>query len=241
MRSLSRKFLYLAAGMAPAVALVMMRKTFFALAVPVLLVLSGCSGADSNESAQSDDELATAINLKDYAMASGVVAVGADARSLFEDIQANGGKDGENGSLFAGMTGEELDLADANDRKAAWGISCSPKEADSLVHLEACSLNAIVKTSGQKKQGETGYVISITGKLAEAIASSLPQTSPEGLVGSTTTGSGKISCKTIRGPTGSVCTVPIIGGMETMDGAVKTTGSDKVTAAQVRKFVKAFF
>ncbi len=109
-------------------------------------------------------------------------------------------------------------------------------------HQDRCGLTAIVKTEGQNKRGEGSYVITITGKLAKAIALALPRTSPASLVGSMTTGDGKIACKTGAGPVASSCTLPIAGVLSTLEEAANDTESDsRMTVADARKLVKAFF
>jgi hypothetical protein len=222
----------------------MIRQTLLlSLAVTSLLAASGCSGADTADSADSDDALGTqTVNLKDYALTAGIIATGTEARSLLEDMKKSGAKEGPDGVLIAGLTGEELGLTDPDDKDESFGIECTPKESDHTFHQDTCSLNAIVKSAGQEKRGEASYVITLSGKLAKAVANSLPRTSPEGLVGSTTTASGRISCKSIPGPAGATCTVPIAGVLETLDEAVHDTSSDSpMTAADARKIVKAFF
>ena len=222
----------------------MIRHTLLALAVPTLLVVTGCSGADSAEASTTNDELGrAAVDLKDYALTAGIVAMEGAARDLYAHMKAGGARDIGEGVLLAGLKGEELGFTDADDKDETFGLTCSPASADQTFHADTCSLMAIVKSAGQKKDAEGFYTVTVTGKLAKAIASALPRTSPAGLVGSMTTGSGNISCKTIPGPTGSSCTLPVAGVLQTLDEAVRSSvGSDSpMTAADAKKLAVAFF
>lgn len=221
----------------------MIRRILLSLAVPTLFAVTGCSGGDATEPGSSDDELGgERIALKDYALTAGIVGMGPEARKLYADMKASGAKDVGEGVLVAGLNGRELGLTDPDDAKENFGISCTPAEADHTFRQDTCALSAIVKTEGQDKRGEGSYVITVTGKLAKAIAISLPRTSPAGLVGTMTTGSGKIACRTGAGPVASSCTIPIAGVLSTLEEAVNDTQSDsRMSAADARKLVKAFF
>lgn len=219
------------------------------IAAALLLMLNACSGAtDSDGAAPSEDALAkkkgstteAGPDLKAYGLAAGIIATGADARKLYEDIKKSGGRDLGNYAVLAGLTGEELGFTDADDKKESFGISCQAKEGDSTFSADTCSLNAVVKMEGQEKKNETSYVASITGKLAKGIAGALPRTSPAGLVGSMTTGSGRVSCKSIPGPAGATCTVPIFGVVSTLDEAVNDSESH-LKREDAAKIIAAFF
>lgn len=219
-----------------------MRSVIVASIVPALFILAGCSGSDSSAPASAtQDELRDGIALKDYSIAVGIVATGPDARKIYEDLKTAGAKQVGPHAYLAGLQGSDLELEDEDDAKEGFGVSCTGKEDDSTFRADTCSINAIVKSEGQEKHGEAGYVVEITGKLAKAVAQGLPRTSPAGLVGSMTTGSGTtVTCKTVPGPTGSVCTVKMVGAVESFDNMIDDRESG-MNADAAKKIIKAFF
>ncbi len=89
-----------------------MRTTVLLLAAVVASSLAtvGCAsqadGEDSpatTEGALGTQSASQKYNLKEYSMVTGIVAMGADARKLYEDIKANGGKDLGNHAVLAGL------------------------------------------------------------------------------------------------------------------------------------------
>lgn len=218
--------------------------------VSLLVILNACSGGtESTEGSPSEDALAkkksapaeeAGPDLKAYGLAVGMIATGADARKLYEDIKKSGGKDLGNYAVLAGLTGGELGFTDPEDKKESFGVSCQAKEGDTTFSADTCSLYAVVKMEGQEKKNETSYVASVTGKLARAVAEALPRTSPAGLVGSMTTGSGHVSCKTIPGPAGSTCTVPIFGAVSSLEEAVNDSEAH-LKREDAAKIIAAFF
>lgn len=219
-----------------------LRSLLLVLAAPVALFVTGCSGnvEASTRDPASEDALATS-DLKDHGLAVGIIATGDEARKLYDAIKANGGTDLGNYAVLAGITGKDAGFTDPDDAKQGFGISCQAKEGDSTFRADTCSLYAVVEMAGQDKRDEAGWIVNLTGKLAKAVATGLPRTSPEGLVGSTTTGVGKlVQCKTIPGPAGSTCKVPVMGAVMTFEDAIKDPEAG-LKAADAKKIIKAFY
>lgn len=219
-----------------------LRSILLALAVPVALFVTGCSGAGdaSTQDPASEDALATS-DLKDHGLAVGIIATGDEARKLYEAIEANGGKDLGDHAMLAGITGKDVGFTDPDDAKQGFGISCQGKEGDHTFHADTCSLYAVVEMAGQDKRDEAAWVVNLTGKIAKAVATALPRTSPEGLVGSMSTGVGKlVQCKIIPGPAGASCKVPVMGAVMTFEDAIKDPEAN-LKAADAKKIIKAFY
>lgn len=212
-------------------------RTLTALSLIAMSLAAGCAAPAQEEEGSATQDALTQRDLKKYGMSVGVVATGVQARALYEAIKASGGKSIDEHTVLAGLTSLELRLSAEGDADATegFGVSCLAAEGDSTFHADTCSLYAIVEMSGQE-QGR----VQLTGKLASAVAQSLPRTSPEDLVGSTTTSSGPVSCTTIPGPAGSRCTVKALATTESLDALVN--GPDaQLSASDAKKVVKAFF
>ena len=217
---------------------------FLALA----LAVTGCAAEAPGDDTTGSSEGAVVVksnkfDLKQYALVTGVVAMGPDARTLYEDIKANGGKDLGNFSVLAGLRGADLGI-NGDDADESFGIVCQAKEGDSTFRADTCSMTGVVKARGQKKRWASGIAVSLSGRLAAAVARSLPPTSPAGLVGSTSTGSGNVSCTTTSGhtPDGppATCTVPVMGAMFTFHQAVNDE-ENKMKVEDAEAIIDAFY
>lgn len=216
------------------------------MSVGSLASVVGCAGAEDGEStspATSEGALATStrFNLKEYAMVTGIVAMGDEARVIYEAIKANGGKKTGDHSVLAGLTGKDLGLEEDGDEDESFGISCTAKEGDSTFRQDTCSVLAVVQAKAQKKKGASGILLKMSGRLAGAVLTSLPSKTPPGMVGSNATGVGKIECSSPSGRTSlATCTVPVVGATESFHTMVNSTEAPlKVEDAE--KIIDAFF
>ena len=208
------------------------------LLVSLLLAIAGCAAGADDAVEASEDQLKTA-DLKKYGMSVGIVATAKEAQALHKAISENGGKDLGNHAVLAGLTALDLGLAKEGDKDASehFGIVCQAAAGDSTFHADTCSITAVVEA---EKQGAKD-VTTLTGKLAKAVAQSLPRTSPAGLVGSATTKSGPVECKTIPGTAGSTCTVRAFAVFASFEEMMQDSGEGHISAADAKKVVLAFF
>lgn len=215
----------------------MIVRSALALSLLTLAAMStGCAAPSEDAAAGDEVDVVASKDFAKYGLSVGIVGTGADARTLYEAIKKSGGKPAGDHALLAGLTSLELGLSKAGDDDAdeGFGITCQAAEGDSTFHADTCSLHAVVQMEGQEAN-----TVKLTGKLAAAVASALPRTSPEGLVGSMTRSAGGVSCKSVPGPTGTTCTVKAFVMTETFDALVK--GDAKMKAADVKKVIAAFF
>jgi hypothetical protein len=198
--------------------------------------VAGCAAPDAATSETSTDDVVTSTLMKKYGMTVGVVATDAKARAPHNAIVASGGTDLGNHSVMAGLTGAELGATD-DDADESFGITCQAAEGDSTFGADTCSLHAVIEMG--KQEGAAAGSVVLSGKLAKAVASALPRTSPEGLVGSVQTGSGPVSCKSIPGPAGATCTVKSNVMVATFHELV--SGDDEMPAKDAKAIIKMFF
>jgi hypothetical protein len=206
------------------------------LSLLTLASSTGCASPSDDAEAADEVDVVAAKDFVKYGLSVGFAATGADARTLYKAIKDNGGKPAGDHAVLAGLTSLELGLSKAgeDDADEGFGITCQAAEGDSTFHADTCALHAVVQMEGQEPNA-----VKLTGKLAAAVASALPRTSPEGLVGSMTRGAGGVSCKTIPGPTGTTCTVKAMVVTETFDALVK--GDAKMKPTDAKKAIAAFF
>lgn len=229
----------------------MTRSTIATTLATFLMALAGCGSADTADPSLDSDEGAVAAkkyDLKAYAMVNGYVAIKEDAVKLRDAIKESGGKIID-GSVLAGATGADLGLT-GSDAEQRFGIECMRDEYVG----DVCTVNALVKVSGQEEQGPKKIKALLTGKLADAVKAGLPGTSPAGRAGASTAGFGAVSCTWGSGRpvdgSATTCTLPVVSVvpglpvMFTLDSVV-SGGGDGADEAELRKGAKtlidAFF